>query len=321
MYYKKILYTWLSIAFSVIFIFISLYIIVDPVNILGSPVIQGLNHQKIKEGSFLDIVKPYQYLRAAPDEVYIGSSRIYVGLGPVPGDEINAYNMGFSGLSLPDMQHYIEFICETNPPKTLYVGLDFFQFGKENFNTKREGYSCQRLKSLAEHNKFKYFQWLLADALSFCNAEYLVDTIIASYKAKDNEMPLFYNGCDLRRGLSEFNNEEAQYVLISFDRQYREWELEPESIETFKEIERYLRNKNIRVYYFINPVSAELASVMHKYNHDKDFENIKGILQEVCFIKDFSSADYRGMQENIYFYDYSHYNIQIGVGMLNEIIN
>lgn len=319
MYYKKTLYTWLIIAFSVIFIFISLYIIVDPVNILGSPVIQGLNHQKIKEGSFLDIVKPYQYLRATPDEVYIGSSRIYVGLGPVPGDEINAYNMGLSGLSLPDMQHYIEFICETNPPKTLYVGLDFFQFGKENYNMKRRGYSLQRLQILAEHNKTKYFQCLLEDALPFCKTEYVAATMISSYKEKYNEQPLFYNGCDLRRGLSEFNSEEAGYVLTSFDRQYREWEFEPESIETFKEIENYLRNKNIRVYYFINPISTELAAVMCKYNRDKDFENIKGILREICSMTDFSSADYRGMQENINFYDYSHYNIQIGKSILKEI--
>ena len=73
--------------------------LIDPIELWESPVIRGFNHIKPKQASFLDVFKPFQVRRHAPEIVYIGTSRVYVGFRP----EENAYNMGGSSLSLSDM--------------------------------------------------------------------------------------------------------------------------------------------------------------------------------------------------------------------------
>ena len=108
--------------------------LIDPIELWESPVIHGFNHIKPKQAAFLDVFKPFQVRRHAPEIVYIGTSRVYVGFRP----EENAYNMGGSSLSLSDMQAYLRFIYSLHAPKRVFIGLDFFQFGHENMTLQRE---------------------------------------------------------------------------------------------------------------------------------------------------------------------------------------
>ena len=117
---------------------------VDPIELWEAPIIRGFNHIKPKQGNFLDVFKPFQVVRHAPEIVYIGTSRVYVGFRP----EENAYNMGGSSLSLPDMRAYLRFIYSQHVPKKVFIGLDLFQFGRENMMRKREGFSQERLDTL-----------------------------------------------------------------------------------------------------------------------------------------------------------------------------
>ena len=92
--------------FCVVFLVAGVAWMIDPIELWEAPIIRGFNHIKPKQGSFLDVFKPFQVVRHAPEIVYIGTSRVYVGFRP----EENAYNMGGSSLSLPDMRAYLRFI-------------------------------------------------------------------------------------------------------------------------------------------------------------------------------------------------------------------
>ena len=71
---------------------------IDPIGMCGSSVIRGFNHYKIKQGGYLDVYKPYEYIREKPDILYIGASQMYVGFEPVcesrPAKKV--YSMGLS---------------------------------------------------------------------------------------------------------------------------------------------------------------------------------------------------------------------------------
>ena len=138
MFWKKLIYIWILIVIIFLTTLISILYLIDPVNIYGSKVIKGLNHYKIKENLFFDISKPYQYEKLKPNEVVIGSSRVYVGLNPFFSN--NMYNFGQSSMSFRDLENYIDFILKIHKPEKVYIGLDFFQFSKQNFYLHREGF-------------------------------------------------------------------------------------------------------------------------------------------------------------------------------------
>ena len=166
--------------------------LVDPIELWEAPVIRGFNHIKPKQAVLLDVWKPFQVRRRMPEVIYIGTSRVYVGFRP----EENAYNMGGSGLSLPDMRAYLRFIYSQHVPKKVYIGLDFFQFGHEYMTMKREGFSNERLTILERGNIFPLLE---AWKTSLGMVKYLPETVKSSFE-NQNKPREWEQGYDVRRG-------------------------------------------------------------------------------------------------------------------------
>ena len=68
--------------------------------------------------------------------IFIGTSRIYVGMAPsLDGYADNeVYNLGISALSLVDTEKYLDFVYEIHKPEKIFLGLDFFSFRKDNIS-------------------------------------------------------------------------------------------------------------------------------------------------------------------------------------------
>ena len=77
-------------------------ILVDPISIWGTPLIDRFNHYKKKQINYLDVFHPYQYLREKPDILYLGTSQVCRGFEPIyPIDlEKKVYTLAPNSLSL-----------------------------------------------------------------------------------------------------------------------------------------------------------------------------------------------------------------------------
>ena len=319
MFYKRLFVAFFLGFISIMALAVGLLWLIDPVEIFGSPIIQGFNDQKVREGLVLDVVKPYQYIRTRPDVLYIGNSRVYVGLGPVPGDNVKAYNMGQSSMSMPDMLDYLKFCCMYHKPKVIYIGLDIEQFGKENYFLEREGYSKDRLNNLMSCKTIlEQYYYLLQDGIMFGSIEYMEEVVKASYTSSDH-CPLFYAGCDLKRGLSDGRDQDIyDVVLESFHEKYYRWEYEPQSMIKFKEIVTFLNEQDVKVVYFFNPISKDLLDIQDINGLTSVYSSIKKEVSDFVEVTDFATVnDITSDLSN--FYDPSHYRIRAGVKILENL--
>lgn len=312
MLYRRLVLFFIGVISTLTILAVGLLVLIDPVSLLGSPVIAGFNNQKEKEGNVLDVVKPYQYIRTKPEELYIGSSRVYVGLGPVPNDGIDAYNMGASSLSLPDMLEYLKYCCAVHRPEVVYVGLDFMQFGKGNYHRRRKGFSDDRLKRLAKwNNRLSRSLFMIEDSLPFARIDYLIGCYKASRAGKE-EKPLFYRGCDLKRGLAEKTNEdEYKYTMESYAKTYERWDYEPKSLLKLQEIVQFLHEQDVKLYLFFNPISYDLQCLIREKGKQNEFERIKKEVAKIHKVYDFAVPSEITMTRSNY-YDASHYRIDVG---------
>ena len=132
---RQLVLLWLFIVGVGISIFWGTLIVVDPLGIWHFPIIKGFNNYKVSQPAYLDFFKPYEYRMVKPDVVFLGSSRVYVGLCPddYPDESVKVYNMGMSSLSIRDAYQYLKFMIRVHKPKKVYLGLDFFQFDSHNF--------------------------------------------------------------------------------------------------------------------------------------------------------------------------------------------
>lgn len=306
MFYKKIVLVWINLIIIVIGSSIAMLYIVDPVGIWNTPIIYGINNYKIKQSGFLDISKPYQYIDCMPKNVFIGSSRVYVGL--YPNEKDNSYNMGMSSLSIPDMHKYINFMCKTNPPEKIFIGLDFFQFSKKNYYLKREGFSDKRLTNIAnERTTFGLICLKIKDSMPYFS--YIKNTLSESSNKKSI---LFERGADIGHGLSEeINKDEYYHFINSFIRQYSEWEYEPKAVEELKQIIEYLGENNIQVVVFFNPITIDLYNILDETQRMSDFYKVKKNVAKIVSFYDFARVSDITTNREL-FYDSSHYKMQVG---------
>ena len=308
MFWKKNVYKWISVVVIFLMIVTSVLYIIDPVNIYGSKIIKGLNHYKIKENLFFDISKPYQYEKLKPKEVIIGSSRVYVGLNPFQNDDM--YNFGQSSMSLRDLEKYVDFILKTHKPEKIYIGLDFFQFSKQNFYLHREGFSIDRLNEIEKYSDTPIMYYLkFKENMPFIH--YVLDTVKYSWKNKEL-ISCYQKGADFGRGLSsDINVSEYYYSINRFIKDYLEWQYEPESVLLLEKIINKLKNNNVEVIVFFNPMTIDLLLALDITGKIENFYYIKKKVAEFTSYYDFNYANSITENRNN-FYDASHYNMKTG---------
>lgn len=281
--------------------------IIDPIEIWESPVIRGFNHIKPKQGNFLDVFKPFQVRRHAPDIVYIGTSRVYVGFKA----EENAYNMGGSSLSLPDMRAYLRFIYSQHVPKRLFIGLDLFQFSHDHMTKERtgKGFSQERLDVLQKGNvAFLGEAW----KTSISMLGYLKETVWSSYKKRNKEKE-WVRGWDAKRGERMVIDEKAYYHYLHrcFDI-YSNYTFAPESIEYLRDILDEAASYDVDVVLFFNPVSIDWLSLQYICGRGDELRRIKRAVAELHPVYDFAWASSLAVDRKGAWLDGSHYHRTVG---------
>lgn len=314
---KRLVHLWLFLVGVGLLFFWGSLIIVDPLGIWHFPIIKGFNNYKVSQPAHLDFFKPYEYRLIKPDVVFLGSSRVYVGLCPddYPDKNVKVYNMGMSSLSIRDAYQYLNFMIKVHKPQKVYLGLDFFQFDSHNFNDSRQGFSQERLDKISG-SWFSYMAFKLQETAGLRGI--IKPTVLRSQEERDTV--LFRKGWDVQRGSALEANEDAYiHTLMSFFKTYQQFSLCDESFICLEKIIETAREEEIDIVLFFNPISADLLSIIWATGQQYNFRNVKKRLAEVASYYDFAFINNLTKDRGL-FYDASHYRDIIGKFIISKLL-
>lgn len=321
MNYKHFVVWFTGISISLIVSYCAVLCIIDPLGIFNIVSIKGINNYKGVQNNYIDVWKPYEIKDKKPDIIFIGSSRVFqvVDVRSYKTDCI-IYNAGFSGLSIKDMDAYIDMICKVKKPKKIYIGLDLFQFGNNNFSRDRLGFSINRLNNIINKNN-TIFLCKMQDSLSI-DFKNIIRTMIVSMK-NINKQSDFINGYYNNDYNISLNVDKLGYYrsLNQYNREYIEWTYSDKSMEYLKKILKKADQNDIEVIVYFNPVSIELMSLMRIYEIDDDLEKIKRDVTSICgVVYDFNFTNEDVINKK-YFIDASHVNKLFGDFIIEDLQN
>lgn len=72
--------------------------------------------------------KGLQVVRRQPEVVFVGSSRVQVGINPADLVGVDAYNLGIESLRAYEMRAYVEHLLNWTDTEHIVIGLDFLAF-------------------------------------------------------------------------------------------------------------------------------------------------------------------------------------------------
>lgn len=298
--------------FAAMFLLAGVVWLVDPIEIWEAPIIRGFNHIKPKQAVFLDVFKPFQVQRHKPDIVYIGTSRVYVGFRP----EENAYNMGGSSLSLPDIRSYLRFIYSQHVPKKVFIGLDLFQFSRDSMTKPRDGFSEERLGIL---NKGRLASVGEAIETSYGMSKYLKETVRSSFENRDKRKE-WERGWDVKRGVrTDVDVKTYYYVLHSYHGTYTKFVYDPNALPCLHEILDEAEAHGIEVILFFNPVSVDLLALQSVCGRAEDFRQMKAEVAKLHPVYDFAWASSLALDREGAWLDGSHFHYPIGERMKDSM--
>ena len=317
--YRKFVRTWLctvGICVSILFV---CSVIIDPIGILETTIIRGINNYKIEQNSYVYVFKPYEYRKHNADVVFIGSSRVHAGLrAGLLKQDLHAYNFGCSGMTLPHMEEILKFIYKVNKPKEVYIGLDFFQFSEGHFKSVKNGFSTERLEDLANKNETGIL--LRAVKENFMLSKSLLPTIKMSLKNKDTG-DININGWNAKDGSLETCNRKAFYGAINqYKKAYSKYFFTPDSIRCLERIVNDAKQQNVRLVVFMNPINIDLFALLNAYDLYDEFETVKKlIVSTVGVVYDFNFIDKYTCNRTEMYLDAAHYNAKFGDRIKNDI--
>lgn len=319
MFYKKSCKVFLYCFFVVFLSTLSVYIVIDPLDMWSVAELKGINNYKSAQPANLDLFKPYQYINNKPDVVFMGTSRVYVGVPPycAGNNETKVYNMGFSSLTLQDAYEYILFMNSVHKPKIIYLGLDFFQFDKKYAKASRSGFSSERLHKLSL-NEVEAFLYKVHETLGL--RKMLRKTVTES-REHSNEPPLFIDGWDVKRGNSKsLNTEEFPRTMQELFDAYRYWELDESALDTLQDIVKLAEKSDVELIVFFNPIMADHLAVKDICGKQQDFEMVKERVAHITPVWDFAFVNEMTANRDL-FYEASHYRGEFGEKILKVMIN
>lgn len=303
--FKAYTYFILSIVVGV---FLSIGIaayVVDPIGIWGTKDIQGFNQAKVKQGSFLDIYKQYEYKRLQPDVIWIGTSRVYVGFAPDKSQ--NEYNMGLSSISLADVRKYLQFMYRNRRPKKVYIGLDLFQFGPEFRHMESAKTLDRRLEALSCGGPI---QLAMAIKDSFGTRNTIWPTVKDS---QANNIQYFRRGWDIKRGNAAKTHAGEYYsALSSYRKTYDDFYYDEDAMNCFRDIVQDAKDNNVELVVFFNPISVDLQALQDVYGLSEEFYAIKRLVAEIHPVYDFCWVNKYTVDRVEWFYDASHFRNKYG---------
>lgn len=309
--YKRFTLRLLISTVAILVILSAINLIVDPFGIYNVFISSGFNKIKPDMYKKARMSKAHSVYRMNPDMIIAGTSRSEWGLkvnSPILKESaFRTYNLSLPGARIDESYKYIKFANRNGSVKDVILGLDFFSF---NGNKKdKPDFSDERLNST-------WSLWI--ESLTLLVS---VDTLVSSIQTLKGQkysgnLQFDRNGQIDDRSISANFERSTPYDhlwsgVLSFLKRYlpnaeAKFSFSMGSLntlETFKDILSYCRERRINLHPFISPIHAirletirELG-LWHKYEYWK--RSLVRILEE----------ERRVSPENrVILYDFSGYN-------------
>jgi hypothetical protein len=125
-YLRRFFVTFLALLGAIA----ALNALIDATGLLGAPLIDGLNQVKAPGND--RFFKPLAVELRQPRTIFVGTSRVAVGLDPhdLPGGD--AYNLGLLGSTVPEHIAFARYAIDYAPVERVIFGLDYASFDDLN---------------------------------------------------------------------------------------------------------------------------------------------------------------------------------------------
>jgi len=317
---------WSHITIILMLIFIAgimlFNYIIDPHNVFKTETYPKINAKKMESNEYL--LKARDIVQQKPDVIFLGSSRVRIGLDPQYYELLTGeatYNAGLSS-STPAIQlNYLKYALKNNSKlKRVVLGLDFAAF-KENSKLHIQ-YDEERL-----HSKWFTFDDWNEQALSISatkaslkvlydnwlnTTKYTTDTYALDGSQKEESL-LPLREKMLQKGENYFYIHLKGY--IGDEGYYRNYILSDEQMNELKQIIAICKENEIELFLFINPAHAMQWEAIELAGIWDEFEQWKQELVALAPVWDFSGFHTVAVTAPDRFDDYidqSHYRKHIG---------
>lgn len=296
---------------------------VDPIGLWGTPIRAGFNNLKIQQSLFMDIFKPYEYVRFLPDIVYIGTSRTNIGWDASTGPEANAYNFAMSGLSLSSTESYLKFAYKVHKPKKVYLGLDIYSFNYKNYHqlgdNARPSFSLERLEAISDGGIFsRMYAW--KDSLAMMKE--VLPTMERS--RKDPEHPeLSVRGWFREHGGAPAVSVESYYGIFNLTnretKEFTSFHYEPEAMDCLGRILAEAEGNGVEIVLFFHPVSVDEHTMLYLGGQEPLLDEIKRETAQMHPVYDFDCPSAWTMDIQGNYFDFVHYRKPLGDAVRNAL--
>jgi hypothetical protein len=297
-------------------------IAVDPYGIYNSPTFAGFNQTKPEQWKHQRLYKAIAISRVKPVTIFIGSSRINLGLNPEYSalqDKQPVYNLGLNAANPYEALRYLQHAIKNQQDlKLVVLGLDFIMFNQDLGN--QPGFEEERLeKSTISYRDFINTAFSL-DALS------LSEKTVKANK-KDVKGDIYYPNGFMRlvRGERDKNATEFKKTIGVYFDVHSNYKISQQYLENLKEIVALCKQNNIEVVGFISPAHVTQLEAIYVAGQ---WQILEQWMREVVAIlpvwdfSDYNSITTEPVSETMKNYiDSSHYKEEIGNLVLNRIFS
>jgi glutathione peroxidase-family protein len=295
---------------------------VDPYGIYNSPTFTQFNQSKPEKWKHQRLFKAIAITRIKPVTIFLGSSRMNLGLNPAYSaldDMQPAYNLGLNGANTYETLRYLQHAIKNQKDlKLVILGLDFIMFNQELGN--QPGFDEGRLEKQAITSQ------------DFINTTFSLDTLSLSEKTieanKTNlDRDIYYpNGfMRLQRGDKDKNLTEFKKSIAVYFNVHSDYKLSQQYLDDLREIVNLCRERGITLIGFISPAHVTQSEAIYVAGQWQILEQWKQEVVKILPIWDFSdynSITTESVSEKMKNYiDSSHYKEAIGNLVLDRILS
>ena len=301
--------------------------VVDPYGLWRLGEIRRFNAAKVEQVNHEFLFKAVDLERMSPQVLFIGSSRVLVGLDPrlpVWGPDSSAYNLGLTGGHLPTLLGYLEHALYNNSRvHTVVIGVDFFMFSQSMIAP--EGFRADRLM----RTSVPLFD--LRDTLLSADALKASLTTIKSNYSQPDFMPYDAWGAATAVHLARISARDGMQkrfaesidLYANDPQRFKGFRFSEARMEDFKAMLRLCRNKGLAVHVFLPPEHAILLQIMFGRGLWPEYEHWLRLMAEITSYWDFGGYNSVTTEPVAwtmqYYWDISHYRKNVGDMVLSRI--
>jgi hypothetical protein len=275
---------FLVMLFALLGVVAALNAFMDATGLLGMPVIRGINDTKApgKDRFF----KPLQVELRQPRTVFIGTSRVAVGLDPHDLPGANAYNLGLLGSTIPEHIAFARYAVDYAPVERIVFGLDYASFGDLNRYP-----SAFRLAILGP-----FAFWRALPDLLLSQSELLQSRVTLTLSRRHVKPRFADDGMLIAANERRDDPDPAVRVLHKVEQYTRfyHWARAPD--ETLGELDKFLAGlpPRVAITVYITPAHAALYEALKPAGLEGSYETWLRRVTEICAAHHVPLWDFNG---------------------------